>query len=93
MIKAIRVRIWQNPKRFLRKTAKETKMSPRNIGRLVHEDLGISSFTLQTRQALSMAGKQKRFERSKVLLNELKRGTAGETVWSDEKIGATLAIR
>ena len=33
-----------------------------------------------------MTVKQKRLERSKVLLNELKRGTTGETVWSDEKI-------
>ena len=46
----------------------------------------MSSFTLQKRPALSMAAKQKRFERSKVLLDELKRGTAKETVWSDEKI-------
>ena len=72
MIKAIHVRIWQNPNRSLRKMAKETKMSPRSMGRLVHENLGMPSFTLQKRQALSMAAEQKRFERSKVLLNELK---------------------
>ena len=35
---------------------------------------------------IAMAAKQKRFERSKVLLNELKRDTAGETVGSDGKI-------
>ena len=56
------------------------------MGRLIHEDLRMSSFTLQKRQSLSMTIKQKRLERSKVLLNELKRGTTGETVWLDEKI-------
>ena len=61
--------------------AKETRMSARTMGRLVHEDLKMSSFTLQKRQSLSANVKQKRLGRSKVLLNELKRGTAGETVW------------
>ena len=54
--------------------------------RLVHEDLKISSFTLQKRQALSAAVKQKRLERSKILLKKFRSGTAGEIVWSDEKI-------
>ena len=85
MIKAIHLRIWRNRKRSLRKMAKQTKMSPWTMRRLVHEDLGMS-FALQKRQALSRATKQKRFERSKVLLNELKRAKAGETVWSDKKI-------
>ena len=66
------------------------------MGRLVHEDLGMSSFTLQKRQTFSKAAKQKKLSQKKTLskaakqkkklLNELKRGTAGETVWSDEKI-------
>ena len=85
-VKAVREKIRRNPRRSLRKMAKETKMSARTMGRLVHEDLKMSSFTLQKRQSLSANVKQKRLDRSKVLLNELKRGTAGETVWSDEKI-------
>ena len=84
--KAVREKNRRNPRRSLRKMAKETKMSARTMGRLVHEDLKMSSFTLQKRQSLSANVKQKRLDRSKVLLNELKRGTAGETVWSDEKI-------
>ena len=66
--------------------AMETKMSARTMGRLVHVHLTMSSFTLQKRVSLSANVKQKRLDRSKVLLNELKRGTAGETIWSDEKI-------
>ena len=61
-------------------------MSARTMSRLVHEDLNMFSFTLQKRQCLSETVKQKRLEKSKVLLNELKSGTVGETVWSDEKI-------
>ena len=61
-------------------------MSPRIIRRLVHEDLKISFFTLQKRQALSAAVKQKRLVRSKILLKKFRSGTAGEIVWSDEKI-------
>ena len=36
------------------------------------------------RQTLSAAVKQKRLERSKILLKELRSGTAGAIVWSDE---------
>ena len=61
-------------------------MSPRTMRRLFHKDLKMSSFTLQKRQTLSAALKQKRLERSKVLLKEFRSGTAGAIVWSDEKI-------
>ena len=44
------------------------------------------SFTLQKRQTLSGTVKQKRLERSKVFLKKFRSGTAGEIVWSDEKI-------
>ena len=54
--------------------------------RLFHKDLKMSSFTLQKRQTLSAAVKQKRLERSKVLLKEFRSGMAGAIVWSDEKI-------
>ena len=79
-VKAVREKIRRYPRRSLRKMAKETKMSVRTMGRLVHEDLKMSSFPLQKRQSLSANVKQKRLDRSKVLLNGLKRGTAGGTV-------------
>ena len=70
----------------MRLLAKTADVSPRTMRRVVHDDLKMSSFTLQKRQTLSAAVKQKRLERSKALLRELKSGTAGEIVWSDEKI-------
>lgn len=85
-IKVVRERVRRNPQRSMRKMAKETDMSARTMRRLVHEDLGMSSFVLQKRQTLSEASKQKRLERSRCLLKELKSCTAGEIVWSDEKI-------
>ena len=72
MIEAIQERILRNPRWTIRKTVKDTEMSPRTMGHLIHEELRMSSFTLQKRQSLSMIVEQKRLERSKVLLNELK---------------------
>ena len=66
--------------------AKSIDMSPRTMRQLVHKDLKMSSFTLQKRQTLSAAVKQKRLERSKVLLKEFRSGLAGVIVWLDEKI-------
>ena len=54
--------------------------------RLVNENLKMSSFTLQKRQALFAVVKQKRFERSKILLKKFRSGTASKIVWSNEKI-------
>ena len=66
--------------------AKSIDISPRTMRQLVHKDLKMSSFTLQKRQTLSAAVKQKRLKRSKVLLKEFRSGTAGAIVWSDGKI-------
>ena len=68
--------------------AKSIDMSLRTMRRLVHKDLKMSSFTLQKRQTLSAAVKQKRLERNEVLLKGFRSGTAGAIIWSDEKIFA-----
>ena len=86
LIKCTREKIRRSPRRSMRLLAKTADVSPRTMRRVVHDDLKMSSFTLQKRQTLSAAVKQKRLERSKALLRELKSGTAGEIVWSDEKI-------
>ena len=78
MIKRIQEKIRRNPKRSIKKLAKTSEMSPRTMRQLVHEDLKMSSFTLQKRQALSTAVKQKRLERSKILLKKFTSGTAAK---------------
>ena len=85
MIKCIQERIRRNPRRSMRQMAKSTDMSPRAMRQLVHEDLKMSFFTIQKRQILLAGVKQKRLERSKVVLKEFRSGMAGEIVWSDEK--------
>ena len=52
--------------------AKSIDMSFRTMRRLVHKDLKMSSLTLQKRQTLSAAVKQKRLERSKVFLKKFR---------------------
>ena len=64
MIRCIRERIRRNARRTMRLLAKTANMSPRTVRRLVHENLKMSSYTLQKRQTLSGAVKQKRLERS-----------------------------
>ena len=47
---------------------------------MIHDDLGMSSFTLQRKQALTKGQKEKRLDRGKILLKEIKSGMAGEIV-------------
>ena len=54
IIKRILEIIRRNPKRSIRRLAKTSETSPRTMRRLVHEDLKMSFFTLQKRQALYM---------------------------------------
>ena len=80
MIKCIQKKFRRNLKRSIRRLVKTSEMSPRTMRPLVHEDLKMSSFTLQKRQALSAAVKQKRLKRSKILLKKFRSGTAGKIV-------------
>ena len=64
--------------------AKECKTNPVTMTRIIHDDLGMSSFNLQRKQSLTKIQILKRFERSTDLLREMKRGMTDEIVWSDE---------
>ena len=86
-IKALRERIRRNPKRSLRKTAKDMNISHESVRTIVEQDLKMSPYKIRTRQLLTDLQKQKRKERAKILLNRLKGGTEkGEIVFSDEKL-------
>ena len=89
-IKALRERIrriWRNPKRSLRKTAKDMNISHESVRTIVEQDLKMSLYKIRTRQLLTDLQKQKRKERAKILLNRLKGGTEkGEIVFSDKKL-------
>ena len=84
-IKALRERIRRNPKRSLRKTAKDMNISHESVRTIVEQDLKMSPYKIRTRQLLTDLQKRKRKERAKILLNRLKGGTEkGEIVFSDE---------
>jgi len=86
-IKVIRERIRRNPKRSMRKMARSLKIDEKTVRTIVKEDLKLSPFKMTSRQQLTALQKQKRMERSKILLNAMKDGTqAGEIVFSDEKM-------
>ena len=89
-IKALRERIRRirrNPKRSLRKMAKDMNISHESVRTIVEQDLKMSSYKIRTRQLLTDLQKRKRKERAKILLNRLKGGTEkGEIVFSDEKL-------
>ena len=83
----IKERIRRNLKRSMRKMAKSLDMDEKSVRTIVKEDLKLSPFKMTNRQQLTDLQKQKRLDRSKILLNAMKDGTqAGEIVFSDEKM-------
>ena len=52
-IKALRERIWRNPKRSLRKTAKDINISHESVRTIVEQDLKMSPYKIRTRQLLT----------------------------------------
>lgn len=85
-IKAVREKIRRNPRRSIRKMAKEHQTSPKSMQRLCRNDLGVYPYKLQKCQLLSEATKQKRLDRSKKLLKRHNDGTLDNIIFSDEKL-------
>ena len=52
-IKALRERIRRNPKRSLRKTAKDMNISHESVRTIVEQDLKMSPYKIRTRQLLT----------------------------------------
>ena len=84
-MKAVRERARRNPKRSMRKMARDLKMDPKSMRTIVKTDLMLSFLKLKKRQHLTVLQKRKRAERADLLLNLLKSGTQeGKIVFSDE---------
>ena len=66
--------------------AKESKISPRTMRRICHDDLKMSPYMLQKRQLISGATIEKRLARSKLFLKRLKNGTLQNLIFTDEKL-------
>ncbi len=86
VIKAIREKIGRNPKRSMKKMARDTGMLAATMMRLVRKDLKMTPYRLKKRQLLCAVTRDKRLFRAKVLLSKLKASTAPNIVFSDEKL-------
>ncbi|XP_014788625.1 uncharacterized protein LOC106882455 [Octopus bimaculoides] len=81
LIKNVREKIRRNPRRSMRRMAKEEQTSPRITRRICKSDLKLSPYKLQKRQLLSTPTIEKR-----LLLNSIKDGTLRNIIFSDEKL-------
>ena len=86
VIKAVRERIARNPRRSLTKMAKDFNMGETTMRELIKKDLGMYPYKMKQQQLLSDKVKVKRLQRSKIILQKLKAGTAPNIIFSDEKL-------
>lgn len=92
LVKATRSKISRNGKRSMRKMASEAGVKRESMRKIVREDLNMSAYKLQKRQLLSSATKDKRLQRSRLLLNFMKAGPQPSIIWTDEKIFTVEAV-
>ena len=86
-IRAVRERIRRNSKQLVRGMAKEMKIDEKSMRIIIKEDLKASPYKIRKHQLLTNLQKQKRRERTQLLLNQLKGGMeVGKIIFSDKKI-------
>ena len=86
LIKNVREKIRRNPNRSKRKLAKDHRVSPATMRRVVKFDLKLYAYKFQKRQVLSEATRLKRKERGRELLKRLYHGMRPSVIGADEKI-------
>ena len=69
----------RNPRRSMRKLARDFDFSPKMIKRIINDDLGIKSYMMQRRHLISAASKEKRLHRAQKILEEIR--SAGNKVF------------
>ena len=92
VIEIVKKRVRRNPRRSMRKTAKELKISETSLRRIVKEDLGLKAYKMQCRHLISATSKQKRLDRGKKMLEEIQSATDKVFIWSDEKMFTVQAV-
>lgn len=86
IIRIIEKRVKRNPRKSLSQLGKGLNISKTTAHRAVHNDLGLRSYKLHPRHAISRQSAQKRLSRSKLLLEKLTMSVNRPFIWSDEKI-------
>lgn len=85
-IKAVKARIKRNPLRKQKIMAREMKIHPKSMSRIIKKDLGLGAFKRRTGQLLTASLKTHRVEKSKRLLVEYANDRHKKILFTDEKI-------
>ena len=83
---SVRCRIFRNPRRSMRKMAREFKVNYETMCKLVSEDLGMRSFKRSKVHHLNDSIRAKRLTRCKGLLKRFGTGDIDRMLFTDEKI-------
>ncbi|XP_040567303.1 uncharacterized protein [Lepeophtheirus salmonis] len=73
LIRSVKAKIDVNPRDNIRQMARELRVHETAVRRIVKEDLGFKSRAVTKVQSLTALYRQKKEERSKILLNKLKK--------------------
>ncbi len=82
----------ENPRTNIRHIARDLNLDKSAMSRVVRSDLGMKSRAVTKVQGLTALQRKKRHERSKFLLNRLKKGQGKVLIFSDEKIFTVDAV-
>ncbi|KAL4131321.1 hypothetical protein QTP88_008653 [Uroleucon formosanum] len=85
-VKAVAQRISRNPLRKQKVMAREMKIPPRTMSRIIKEDLGLGAYRRSTGQRLTDALRQIRTTRAKRLLKRYAKNGHRQILFTDEKI-------
>ena len=83
-IKAIKERIQRDPRRSMRKMARDLKIDERSVRNIVKKDLKLKPIKFQSAHVLTDAMKKQRLEKCRSLLKRLRGGVHLNVLWSDE---------
>ena len=86
MIKRVRERIRRNPQRSVNEMASQLGISRWSASQIVKEDLGLKAYKKRKQHGLTSDQKEKRYERSKTLLEQHGGTDLEHLVFSDEKL-------
>ena len=88
----VKKRMKRNPRRSMKKIAKDLKIPETTMRRVVKEDLGLKASKMQRRHLISAASKQKRLDREKKMLEEIQNAADKVIIWSDEKMFTVQSV-
>ena len=86
LIKTVKARFLRNPRRSANKMARELKVSRSTLLRVINDDMHIRPYKRRQVQGLTPLQTEKRFKRSKVLLERYAREKIQKIIFSDEKL-------